>query len=195
MTSQSEICMSVLTISIWTIPKDYPAWGHLWNLLRSLWQLMEKTRESPLDCKEIKSAHPKGNQSWIFIGRTDAEAVAPILWSPDVKNQLIGKNHDAGKDWRQEANGTTEDEMVGWHHRPNGPLGSSVCEISQARILKWVAISYYRGYPSPRNWTHVSCIGRQILYHWATGEARVNTWHSLILFFRDKHDSYLLLFP
>ena len=78
---------------------------------------------------------------------------------------------------------------------PNGPLGSSVCEISQARILKWVAISYYRGYPSPRNWTHVSCIGRQILYHWATGEARVNTWHSLILFFRDKHDSYLLLFP
>ena len=78
----------------------------------------EKTLESPLDCKEIQPVHPKGNQSWIFTGRTDAEA--PILWPPDVKNQLIRKDPDAGKDWRQEEKGTTEDEMVGWHHRLNG---------------------------------------------------------------------------
>ena len=73
--------------------------------------VLDKTLESPLDCKEIQLVHPKGNQSWIFIGRTDAEA--PILWPPDTKNQLIGKDPDAGKDWKQEEKGTTEDEMVG----------------------------------------------------------------------------------
>ena len=78
---------------------------------------LEKTLESPVDSKEIKSVNPKGNQSWIFIGRTDAEA--PILWPPDEKSQLIGKDRDAGKDWRQEK-GETEDEMVGWHHWFNG---------------------------------------------------------------------------
>ena len=72
---------------------------------------------SPLDCKEIQPVHPKGYQSWIFIGRTDAEAETPILWPPHAKNWLIGKDPDAGKDWRQEEKGTTEDEMVGWHHR------------------------------------------------------------------------------
>ena len=82
--------------------------------------VLEKTPESPLDCKEIKPIHPKGNQSWIFIGRTDTEAEAPILWPPDVKNWLIGKDPNAGKDWRQEEKGTTEDEMVGWHHRRDG---------------------------------------------------------------------------
>ena len=75
--------------------------------------VLEKTLESPLYCEEIKLVHPKGNQSWIFIGRTDAEAKAPILWPPDAKNWFIGKDPDAGKDWRQEENGTTEDEMVG----------------------------------------------------------------------------------
>ena len=80
-----------------------------------------ETLESPLDCKEIKPVNPKGNnQSWIFIGRTDAEAEATILWPPDSKNRLIGKDPDAGQDWRQEEKGTTEDEMVGWHHRLNG---------------------------------------------------------------------------
>ena len=78
--------------------------------------VLEKTLESPLDCKEIKPVHPKGNQSWLFIRRTDAEAETPILWPPDAKNWLIGKDPDAGKDWRQEEKGTTEDEMVGWHH-------------------------------------------------------------------------------
>ena len=80
--------------------------------------VLEKTLESPLDCKEMKPVNPKGNQSWIFIGRTDAEA--PIFWLPDVKNWLIGKDTDAGKDWRQEEKEMTEDEMVGWHHWLNG---------------------------------------------------------------------------
>ena len=78
--------------------------------------VLEKTLESPLDCKENKPVHHKGNQSWIFIGRTDAEAETPILWPPDAKNWLIWKDPDAVKDWRQEEKGTTEDEMVGWHH-------------------------------------------------------------------------------
>ena len=80
--------------------------------------VLEKTLESPLDCKEIQPVNPKGNQSWIFIGRTDAET--PILWPPDGKNWLIGKDSDAGKDCGQEEKGTTEDEMVGWHHQLNG---------------------------------------------------------------------------
>ena len=75
--------------------------------------------ESPLDCKEIQPVHPKGNQSWIFIGRPDVEAETPILWPPDAKNWLIGKDPDAGKDWRQEK-GTKEDETVGWYHRLDG---------------------------------------------------------------------------
>ena len=80
-----------------------------------LW--LEKTLESPLDCKEIHLVHPKGNQSWIFIGRTDAEAKTPILWPPDAKNWLIWKDPDSGKDWGQEEKGATEDEVVGWHHQ------------------------------------------------------------------------------
>ena len=79
--------------------------------------VLEKTLESPLDCKEIPPVHPKGDQSWVFIGRTDVEAETPILWPPDAKNWLIWKVPDAGKDWRREEKGTTEDEIVGWHHR------------------------------------------------------------------------------
>ena len=82
--------------------------------------VLEKTLESPLDCKEIQLVRPKGNQSWIFIGRTDAEAEALILWLPDVKNWLTGKDPDAGIDWRQEEKGMTEDEIVGWHHWLDG---------------------------------------------------------------------------
>ena len=77
--------------------------------------VLEKTLESPLDCKEIQPVHPKGNQPWIFTGRTDAKAETPILWPPDVKNWLTGKDTDAGKDWRREEKGMTEDEIVGWH--------------------------------------------------------------------------------
>ena len=80
--------------------------------------MLEKTLQSPLDCKEIQQVHFKGNQSWIFIGKTDAEAETPILWPPDAKNQLIGKDPNAGKDWRWKEKGTTEDEMVGWMASP-----------------------------------------------------------------------------
>ena len=82
--------------------------------------VLEKTLESPLDCKEIQPVHPKGNQSWVFIGRTDAEAETPILWLPDAKNCLIWKDPDARKGWRWEEKGMTENELVGWHQRLEG---------------------------------------------------------------------------
>ena len=82
--------------------------------------VLEKTLESPLDCKEIQWVHPKGNQSWIFIGKTDVEAETPIFWPPDAKNWLTRKDPDAGRDWEQEEKGTTEDETVEWHHQLNG---------------------------------------------------------------------------
>ena len=104
-------------------------YGCMWELdYKESWALnwyfetvvFEKTLESPLDCKEIQPVHPKGDQSWVFTGRTDAKAETPILRPPDAKNQLIWKDPDAGKDWGQEEKGMTEDEMVGWHHRLNG---------------------------------------------------------------------------
>ena len=82
--------------------------------------VLEKTLESPSGCKEIQPVHPKGNHSWIFIGKTDAEAEVPTLWPPDVKNQPFWKDPDAGKDWMREENVTTEDEMVGCHHQLDG---------------------------------------------------------------------------
>ena len=92
------------------VPKN----GCFWTVV------LEKTLESPLGNKEIKSVNPKGNQPWIFIGRTDAEAEAPILWPPDMKCWLIRKDSNAGKDWRHKEKGMTEGKMVGWHHRLNG---------------------------------------------------------------------------
>ena len=89
--------------------------------------VLEKTLESPLDCVEIKPVNPKGNQPWIFTGMTLTEAEAPILWLPDAKIRLTGKDPDAGKDWRQEENGATEYETVGWHHQLNG------CEFEQTQ--------------------------------------------------------------
>ena len=122
--------------------------------------VLEKTLESSLDCKEIQPVHPRGNQSWIFIGRTDAQAETPILWPPDAKNWLIGKDPDAGKDRRQEETGITEDEMVGWHHWLDGheseqapgvgegqeslvycsPWGRK--ELDMIEQLNWADISY-----------------------------------------------------
>ena len=97
--------------------------GHDWRDLAAAAALdlniLEKTLESPLDCKEIESVHPKGDQSWVFIGRTAVEAETPIFWPLDAKSCLIWKDPDAGRDWRQEK-GTTEGEMAGWHHRLNG---------------------------------------------------------------------------
>ena len=100
---------------IWTIKKA----EHQRTDAFELW-CWRKTLESPLDSKEIQPVNPKGDQPWIFIGRTDAKAEAPILWPPDLKSWLIGKNPDAGKDWRPEKKGMTEDEMVGWYHWLNG---------------------------------------------------------------------------
>ena len=102
----------------------------------------EKTLESPLDCKEIQPGLPKGNQSWIFIGSTDVEAETTVVWPPDVKNQLIGKDPDAGKDWRQEEKGITEDEIVASHHWFNGhefeqALGDSERQESLACCSPW----------------------------------------------------------
>ena len=100
------------------------SWDHKESWVRKNWcfwtVVLEKTPESPLDCKEIQPVHLKGDQSWVFIGKTDAKAATPILWPPDVKSWLIWKDPDAGKDWKWEEKGTTEDEMVGWHHRLDG---------------------------------------------------------------------------
>ena len=110
-----------------------------------LWTVvLEKTLESPLDCKEIQPVHSKGDQSWVFMGRTDAEAETPVLWPPDAKSWLIGKDPDAGRDSEQEEEGTTEDEMAGWHHWLDGHefesipvvgdgLGGLACCISWGR--------------------------------------------------------------
>ena len=107
---------------MWVILKIFPI-VYLKFKLNSVYSfqtvMLEKTLESPLDCREIKPVNPKGNQPWIFIGRTDIEAETPTLWPPDAKNWLLGKDPDAGKDWRQEK-GTTEDKMVGWHHWLDG---------------------------------------------------------------------------
>ena len=92
------------------VPKNWRFWT----------VLLEKTLESPLDWKEIQPVHPKGDQSWVFIGKTDVEAETPRLWPPDAKSWIIWKDPDAGKDWGQEEKGMTEDEMAGWHHWLNG---------------------------------------------------------------------------
>ena len=115
--SPSSESYSFSSSHVWMWDLDYK---ESWVLKNScFWTVvLEKTLESPLDCK-IKPVNPKGNQSLIFIGRTDVEAETPILWPPDVKNWLIGKDPDTGKDWRQEK-GPTEDEMVGWHHQLDG---------------------------------------------------------------------------
>ena len=100
------------------------SWTHKEGWARKNWCFwiveLEKTLESPFDCKEIKPVDPKGNQPWIFIGRTDAAAEALILWPPDVKSRLIRKDPDTGKDWRQKEKVVAEDEMVGWHHQLKG---------------------------------------------------------------------------
>ena len=136
----------------WT-PKNWCFWA----------VVLEKTLESPLDCKEIQAVHPKGNQSWKFIGRTDAEAETPILGPPDANNCLIWKDPDAGKDWRREEEGMTKDEMAGWHHWLNGHeseqaqgvgdgQGGLVCcspwgfkELDTTKQLNWVQWSKYFG--------------------------------------------------
>ena len=118
--------------------------------------VLEKALESPLDCEEIQPVHPKGNQSWVFIGRTDVEGEAPILWPPDVKSWLIWKDPDAGRDRGQEEKGITEDEMVGWHHRLNGhrfgwTLGVGDGQGGLACCSSWVTKSWTQ----LSNWTEL----------------------------------------
>ena len=118
--------------------------------------VLEKTVESPLDCKEIRTVHPKGNQPWIFIGRTDVKAVAPILWPPDAKNWLTGKDPDVEKDWRQEEKGMTEDKMAGWHHQLYGhefeqALGVGDGQGSVLQSLGLQRVGHY--WATELNWT------------------------------------------
>ena len=113
--SRSHVWMWELDHKEGWVPKNWCFWT----------VVLEKTLESPLDCKEIQPVIPKGSQSWIFIERTDAEAEAPILWPPDAKSQLTRKDPDAGKDWRWEEKGTADDEKVGWHHQLDGHWSSS----------------------------------------------------------------------
>ena len=170
---------------VWMWELDYKESWVLKNWY--FWTVMlEKTLESLLDCKEIQPVHPKGNQSWMFIGRTDTEAETPILWPPDVKNWLIWKDPDAGKDWRREEKGTTENGMVGWHHRLDGcefeqALGIVDGQGSLAYCSPWCC-RVGHNWASELNWTEgmwnvigqewtcVPCIGRRILNHWTTRE-------------------------
>ena len=137
--------------------------------------MLEKTLESPLDCKEIQPVHPKGDQSWVFIGRTDVEAETPILWPPDSKSWLIWKDPDAGKDWGQEEKGTTEDEMVGWHHWLNGHgfgwtlgvgdrQGGLACcgswdhkKSDTTEWLKWTELNCFIDYTNAFDWIMTNC--------------------------------------
>ena len=108
--SSGHVWMRELDCEESWVPKNWWFWS----------VVLEKTLESPLDYKEIQPVYPKGDQSWVFIGRSDVGAETPVLWPPDAKSRLIWKDPDAGKDWGQKEKGTTEDEMVGWHHRLNG---------------------------------------------------------------------------
>ena len=118
--------------------------------------VLEKTLERPLDCKEIQPVHPKGNQSWIFIGGTDAETETPILWPPEVKNWLIGKDPDAGKDWRREEKGMTEDETVGWHPWLDGHELEQVPELVMDREAWHAAVhGVAKSWTWLSNWTEL----------------------------------------
>ena len=141
---------------VWMWEMDYKeSWmlktWYFWTMV------LEKTLESSLDCK-IKPVNPEGNQFWIFIGRTDAEAEAPILWLPDAENWLIGKDTDAGKDWRHEEKGMTEDKMVGWHHQLYGHEFEQVLGVGdwQAWCAAVHGVSKKRAWLSEwLNWTEL----------------------------------------
>ena len=149
--------------------------------------VLEKTLESPLDCKEIQLVHPQADQSWVFFGRTDAEAVTPILCPPHAKSWLIGKDSDAGKDWRREEKGMTEDEMVGWHHWVNwhefewtlgvgDGQGSLACCIhgvakSQTRLSDWTELNWM-----PFRFIHI--VARSIIsIFWWLSHTPLCVWH------------------
>ena len=146
--------------------------------------MLEKTPESPLDCKEIQPIHAEGNQSWIFIGRTDAEAETPILWPPGVKNWLLGKDPDAGKDWRQEEKGMIEDEMFEWQHGPNGHEFEQALGVGDGQggleCCSWWGHKKL-DMTERLNWTELYLLGQSSLI--APGYALLSTHRPLIMRF------------
>ena len=159
--------------------------------------LLEKTLESPLDCKEIQPVHPKGNQSWIFIGRTEAEAETPILWPPDVKNWLIGKRPDAGKDWRWEEKGMTEDEMVGWYHwldahefeyAPGFGDGQGSLACCSPRSRKETDMTEWLNWTKPKSWS----VWLLLLFGSILAEAHILTRHKYQILDSKVSDSKVL---
>ena len=148
----SHVCMWELDHKEDQMPKNWCFWI----------AVLEKTLESPLDCKEIKPVNPKGNQPWIFFGRTDTEAEAPIPWPPDAKNWLIRKDPDAGKDWMQVEKGKTLDEMLGWHHQLDGHefeqapgIGDWTGKPGVLQFMGWQRVQHE--WATELNWTlHIS---------------------------------------
>ena len=133
--------------------------------------VLEKTLESPLDCKEIQPVHPKGDQSWVFVGRIDAEAETLVLWPPDGKSWLIGKDPDAGKDWGQKVKGMTEDEIVGWHHWHNGHEFEQVLGdgewTGRPGILRFMGLQRdRRDWATELNWTELSFTSLTTIHTW-----------------------------
>ena len=139
----------------WTI-KNWCFWT---VVLEGTLMMLEETLESPLDCKEMQPVHPKGNQSWLFIRRTDAEAETPVLWPPDAKNWLIWRDPDAGKDWRREEKGTTEDETAGWHHWLNGHKFEQDPGVGDGHgSLVWCTHGVTKKWTQLSDWTELSHI-------------------------------------
>ena len=137
--------------------------------------VLEKTFESPLDNKETKPVHPKGNQSWIFIGSTDAES--PILWPPHAKSWLIGKDSDAGREWRQEEKGTTEDEMAGWHHLPDKRESEWTLGVGDGQGGLACCDSWGRKESDTTerlNWTELKCYSRYTIFHLILNSKNIN---------------------
>ena len=163
---------------------------------------VEKALESPLDCKDMKPLHPKGNQSWIFIERTDAETEAPILCPLDAKNWLTGKDPDAGKDWRQEEKGMTEDEMAGWHHQLDGHVFEQTLGVGDG--LEGLACCSPWGrkeldMTEQLNWTDVMNIADHKLSLWIrvlllAGRREMN-WRRQLAVSSTTTSSNLILFP
>ena len=143
----SSVTFALLLHLSYKAPKNWCFWT----------VVLEKTLESPLDSKEIQPVHPKGNQSWIFIGRTDVEVEIPILWPPDAKCWLIWKDPDAGKDWGQEEKGTTDDEIVGWHHWLRGHgFGWTPGVVMDGKTWHAAVHGVAESWTRPSNWTELN---------------------------------------
>ena len=153
--SSSHVWMWELDYKESWVPKNWCFWT----------VLLEKTLESPLDYKEIQPVHSEGDQPWVFTGRTDIEAETPILWAPDVKSWLICKDPDGGKDWGQEEKGTTEDEMVGWHHRLDRHEFSKLQELVKDREAWRAAVhGVAKSWTWLSDWTELNWWGRNCVF-------------------------------